>query len=70
MSEIVRIRNSKGGWLPVRFLGFGEGQVPGRTVQGIIVQIEDDTFPTPIETENVHPDDFRRLVDHFAKSKD
>ena len=54
----------------MRFLGFGEGQVPGRTVQGIIVQIEDDTFPTPIETENVHPDDFRRLVDHFAKSKD
>jgi hypothetical protein len=69
MSETIRIR-SQGGWLTVRFLNFGEIQVSGRTVQGVIIQVDDNTFPNAVEAKDVHPDDFKSLVNRFAKGKD
>jgi hypothetical protein len=65
--ETIRVRNPKGsGWLIVEFQGFvefkGESRIGARIKLG-------DTAPYLVHAENIHPDDYKLLVEHFEKSK-
>ncbi len=64
--KVVRVRNSDGNWMVVKFLSFGEVRKSGKKFPGIVVQ-KDDGFPFPVEAEDVHPDDYGRLIAQFGK---
>ena len=69
MSETVRIKNPEGGWMVVKFVAFGEvkGESGETKAKGILVELEENTLPTGVSYEHVHPDDYDRLVKRYSR---
>ena len=69
MSETVRIRMSGGNWSTVTLYAHGEFRKSGRIVQGILFLTEHDDWPKFASAKDVHPDDFKCLIDHYGNGE-